>query len=169
MARPPDDRVLSGAAISAFMWFDIGDPMITLSGDDDGRPPLTLWHDITASRDVKLEGPQKSLAALKGGLAIHRSWDDGWMLRGSISREGPEYYAVAVSMTEQEWQQTEKLLSWGYQPRALEIRFDVNYAQHFEGRDYWDDVRYRYVPFNWYRLDWTRAADGELRSRHDRA
>lgn len=163
-----DSRVVSGPAISGFMWFDISDPMITLSGDDQGRPPLTLHHDIVAARDVRLESSQRSLAALKGALSIHRSWDDRWKCRGYIRREGAEFYVLSVTMTEQEWQQSLQLLSWGYQPRALEIGFDVDYEQHFDGDDYWDDVRYPCVLFNWYQLDWTRTATSDLRSRHYR-
>lgn len=163
-----DSRMVRGPAIAAFMWFDISEPMITLSGDDDGNPPLGLHHDIVAAQEVMLETPHKALTALKGGLSIGRRWDDRYKARGYLRRDGSEYFTVSVTMPEAEWQETMRLLSWGFLPRALELQFDVEYASHFDGETYWDDVRYPSVQFHRYQLDWTPVGTTQLRSRHYR-
>lgn len=163
-----DGRVVSGPAIAGFMWFDISEPMITLSGDDGGHPPLAMHHDIVAAQEVRLETPHKALTTLKGALSIGRRWDDRYDTRGFLRRDGSEYYTVSVDMPEAEWQETMRLLSWGFLPRTLELQFDVHHEQHFDGDDYWDDVRYPSVPIHQYRLDWTPGGTGQLRSRHYR-
>jgi hypothetical protein len=163
-----DGRMVSGPAIAGSMWFEVSEPMITTVGGELPARRLELSHDLKAASEITLESTGSSLAALEGSLSIGRRWDDRDTRLGFLRRDGSNYYTIAVGMDEAEWQRALELLSWGFRPRMLELQFDVEYEQHFDGEAYWDDVRYPSAIFERYSLDWTPAGTPELRSRHYR-
>jgi hypothetical protein len=42
-----DYGMVSGPAVASFMWFDVSEPMITFSADQDPKRRVAMWHDGT--------------------------------------------------------------------------------------------------------------------------
>jgi hypothetical protein len=160
--------MVAGPAIAASLWFEITDPMITTFGNASKPSRMASFFDIHAIGDIDLATPEKKLANLLGGLSLGRRSAEGDAHLGYIRRDGSNYFAVSIVMDDEHWQQVRELFSWGFRPRRLELEFDVEYEQHFDGESYWDDVRYPSAMIDQYRIDWVPAGVTELRSRHYR-
>ena len=157
--HPPDDRLISGAVITAEMSFALDSVGgVTTFGRDAAPEPgcVSFRYRLKPLRDVALEGTVKALSGLAGVLRVSSQRERTERL-GRFSRE-TDGYSVGINLFEPELDRFIRLMASGLTPRALMIEFDIEVAQWVEPGDYWDDARYPHVDIHEYRIEWSRGA-----------
>lgn len=151
----PDSRLISGAVISAEMWFELDrvSGATTFGRDAEAAPGcVSLLYRVKPLRDLGLEGPVKALSGLTGECSIASQRERTQSL-GRLTREA-QGYRIWINLFEAELDRFIGLMASGLTPHTLKVEFDIEVAQWFEMGDYWDDVRYPRVDIHEYHIDW---------------
>lgn len=153
----PDDRLVSGAVLSAEMWFAI-EPVASARtfGRNEAPEPgcVALEYRVSPLTDITLEGPVKFLSALTGTLSVSSQREITQRL-GQFRRER-DGYRIGISLFEAEIDRFLMLMASGLSPRILKLEFDIEVAQWVELGEYWDDVRYPRVEIHEHYIEWSR-------------
>jgi hypothetical protein len=153
---PPDDRLISGAVVTAEMWFELDDVAVARTfGLDTLQEPgsVSFQFSVTPQCDVALEGPTKALSALSGQLHVSSQRERTGRL-GRLCRDA-DGYSIWINLFESELDRFLRLLGLGLRPRALRLEFDIEVAQWVDDADYWDDARYPRVDIHEYCISWS--------------
>ncbi|NEX93811.1 hypothetical protein [Caulobacter sp. 17J65-9] len=155
-----DERLISGAVITAEMWFELELASATVFGRDEAPEPgcFCLRYRVSPLVDVALEGPVKALSQLSGTLAVSNQRERTQRL-GRFSRED-DGYRIDINLFEAELDRFLKLVGLGLRPRMLKLEFDIEVPQWFELGQYWDDVRYPRVDIHEHWIEWSPAQTG---------
>lgn len=154
----PDDRLISGAVISAEIWFalDAVSAAVTFGRDEVLEPGcVSFRYGVRPLRHLTLEGEVKSLSDLTGILCVSSQRERTERL-GSFRRQSAGY-SVEINLLEAELDRFIGLLASGLIPRTLKVEFDIEVAQWFDMSDYWDDVRYPIVDLHEYHIEWAQS------------
>jgi hypothetical protein len=155
--RPPDDRLVSGAVISTFLYFDVKTRQARMFARDAAeRGFVYLDCELTPAIDLTLEGEKKTLSLLSGELTLGPQRELTRSV-GQLQRWAGDRYAVSLYLYEHEVPNLLALISGGFEPTALKLEFDIEVEQWVELGDYWDDVRYPSVDIAEYTLTWSRG------------